>query len=381
MASMKRCKTNYAGVFYIEGMAANGKKTERIYYIRYRKDGKLVEEKAGRQYQDSMTPVKAAGIRSDKIEGKQQSNRDRRKAAEEVHHRRTIAHLWEAYRACLPDSRATQTDAGRYEKYLKQPFGNKEPHEIVKLDIDRLRTNLLKTLAPQTVKHVLTLLKRIVNYGCGLGWTAPLLFKIEMPSVDNIKTEDLTPEQMRCLFRAMETSPSETAANIMRLALYTGMRRGELFKLKWDDIDFERGFIHIREPKGGKSQKIPLNSSARALLQSLVKPGGEYIFPAKGGGQRNDIAKEVRAIRDAAGLPADFRPLHGLRHVYATMLASSGKVDMFTLQKLMTHKSPQMTQRYAHYRDEAMQRAANEVSSILNDALSMRDEEKEAARP
>jgi integrase len=159
------------------------------------------------------------------------------------------------------------------------------------------------------------------------------------------------------------------------------MRRGELFKLKWDDIDFERGFIHIREPKGGKSQKIPLNNSARDLLQSIAKQGNEYVFPAKGGGQRNDIAKEVRAIRDAAGLPADFRPLHGLRHVYATMLASSGKVDMFTLQKLMTHKSPQMTQRYAHYRDEAMQRAANEVSAILEDALAMRGEEQEAVRP
>ncbi|WP_417911115.1 tyrosine-type recombinase/integrase [Candidatus Electronema sp. PJ] len=382
MASMKRYKTNYAGVFYIEGMAANGKKTERIYYIRYRKDGKLVEEKAGRQYQDNMTPVKAAGIRSDKIEGKQQSNRDRRKAAdEEISQRRTVAHLWEAYRACLPDSRSTQSDAGRYAKYLKQLFGSKEPHELTKLDIDRLRTNLLKTLAPQTVKHVLTLLKRIVNYGCGLGWTAPLSFKIDMPSVDNIKTEDLTPEQMRRLFKAMETSTCVPAANMMRLVLYTGMRRGELFKLKWDDIDFERGFIHIREPKGGKSQKIPLNNSASALFQSLAKQGGEYVFPAQGGGQRNDIAKEVRAIRDTAGLPADFRPLHGLRHVYATMLASSGKVDMFTLQKLMTHKSPQMTQRYAHYRDEAMQRAANEVSAILEDALAMRAEEQEAVRP
>jgi integrase len=71
----------------------------------------------------------------------------------------------------------------------------------------------------------------------------------------------------------------------------------------------------------------------------------------------------------AAGLPADFRPLHGLRHVYATMLASSGKVDMFTLQKLLTHKSPQMTQRYIHYRDEALRRASDTVDDILSDAM------------
>jgi hypothetical protein len=91
------------------------------------------------------------------------------------------------------------------------------------------------------------------------------------------------------------------------------------------------------------------------------------ILPIRG---RQEVLKKSRTkIKKAAELPESFRPLHGLRHVYATMLASSGKVDMYTLQKQMTHKSTQMTQRYAHYRDEAMQRASNEVSGILEDAL------------
>jgi integrase len=374
MASMKRCRTNYPGVFYIEGKAADGKKTERIYYIRYRRNGTLVEEKAGRQHQDSMTPSRASGIRAERIEGRQLSNRERRREAEEQERRPTVDRLWEAYQLCLPGNQATKSDIGRYNKYLKQPFGGKETHELARLDIDRLRMDLLRKRAPQTVKHILTLLKRIVNYGCGLGWIAPLPFKIEMPPVDNIKTEDLTSAQLQSLFRVLETTPYAAAANMMRLALCTGMRRGELFKLKWDDVDFERGFIHIREPKGGKSQKIPLNSRARELLRSIPRRNSGYVFPDGSGGRRSEIAREARAIRDAAGLPADFRPLHGLRHVYATMLASSGKVDMFTLQKLMTHKSPQMTQRYAHFRDEAMQRAANEVSGILNDALAFREQ-------
>jgi integrase len=61
------------------------------------------------------------------------------------------------------------------------------------------------------------------------------------------------------------------------------------------------------------------------------------------------IQRYVNAIRDRVGLPKDFRALHGLRHVYSSMFASSDKVDMFTLQKLMTRKSPAMTQRYAYY--------------------------------
>jgi len=84
------------------------------------------------------------------------------------------------------------------------------------------------------------------------------------------------------------------------------------------------------------------------------------------GKQRRTIQHPLRRIRERAGLPKDFRPMHGLRHVFASMLASSGQVDMYTLQKLLTHKSPIMTQRYAHLRDEALKRA----SSVAGDLLS-----------
>lgn len=57
--------------------------------------------------------------------------------------------------------------------------------------------------------------------------------------------------------------------------------------------------------------------------------------------------------------------MHGLRHAYASMLASSGKVDMYVLQKLMTHKSPSMTQRYTHLRDEALKNGAGQIDDIF----------------
>jgi len=60
MPIKNRYKTKYAGVYYIEGKGASG--PEKIYYIIYRRNGKLIEEKAGRQYQDDMTPARAAGI-------------------------------------------------------------------------------------------------------------------------------------------------------------------------------------------------------------------------------------------------------------------------------------------------------------------------------
>jgi integrase len=231
----------------------------------------------------------------------------------------------------------------------------------------------LKTKSPATTRNILELLRRIINYGVKNNLCEGIKFTIEMPKLDNEKTEDLTPAQLASLLQAIENSSDIIAANMMKLALYTGMRRGEMFKLKWAHVDFDRGFISLVDPKGAKSQKIPLNDSARAIFNHLPRTS-DYVFPGKGGGQRVDVTKAVNKIRDAAGLPKTFRALHGLRHVYATMLASSGKVDLYTLQKLMTHKSPVMTQRYAHLRDSALRKASNLAGDIINDALTDKNE-------
>lgn len=121
----------------------------------------------------------------------------------------------------------------------------------------------------------------------------------------------------------------------------------------------------LKDPKGGPDQKIPVNDMARDLLNSLVRSKSPYVFPGRSGGMRTTMGVAARRIRKDAGLSDDFRPMHGLRHVYASMLASSGKVDMYVLQKLMTHKSPKMTQRYAHLRDDALKSGASQIDDIF----------------
>ena len=194
----------------------------------------------------------------------------------------------------------------------------------------------------------------------------PSRLTFEFPKLNNEKTEDLGPEQLQSLLAAIEEEPNRQVADLMLLALFTGMRRGELFRLKWEHVDYERGFILLVDTKGGVDQKIPLNPAARTLLEQHEVTDSPYVFPGRDGGQRVDIKKQVARIRDRAGLPKNFRPLHGLRHVYASILASSGQVDMYTLQKLMTHKSAAMTQRYAHLRDDALKRAGNVAGDIFN---------------
>ncbi len=371
MPIMVREKTQYPGVVYVTGTGANGR-PERIYYIRYRRSGKQVEEKAGRQFQDNMTPAKASRIRADRIRG-DASNQERREAertAKEAETGRwTIDRLFKEYCASKVMNKSLKTDGNRYEKHIKPLFGEKEPHEILALDVDRIRIRMSKTHKPQTVRHVLALLSRIVSFGIRKQLCPGLGFKIEFPSVDNKKTEDLTPNELSRLLHILETDHDIQAANLMKLALFTGMRRGELFRLKWEHVDFQRGFIFIDQPKGGKSAQIPLNDAARALLENHLRISGSlYVFPGRGGEQRTEIKRVVNRIKREAGLPADFRPLHGLRHTYASMLASSGEVDMYTLQKLLTHKTPLMTQRYAHLRDETLRAASNVAGRIIEQA-------------
>jgi len=375
----KRIKTNYPGVFYREARRIGGRGKERVYYIVFKKNGKVHEEKVGRQYADAMTPAQAARMRSGRIEGKRVSPKELREARERRRraeaNKWTIDRLWNYYRRQRGDYATLRTDKSNY-KHLKRKFGDKEPKEVIQRDVDWLRFSLARRKKPQTVKHVLQLLKRIINFGVNKGLCQGLNFKIEMPKVHNLKTEDLTKGQLRRFFEAIDKDEDIQAANILRMALFTGMRRGELFKLKWEDVDFERGFIQIRDPKGGPDQKIPLNNAAREVLASHPRSDSPYIFFGRGGKQRTEMRAPVNRIRKRAKLPEGFRPFHGLRHVYASMLVSSGKVDMYTLQKLLTHKSPQMTQRYAHLRDETLKRASDLAGSLVAEAVKGKKKKK-----
>jgi len=380
MPAQKRYKTKYPGVYYIQGKAVGTNKTEKIYYIVYRKEGKQIDEKAGRQYQDDMTPARAAGLRAEKIEGKQPSNKEKRTAEEAAKQAEaekwTIDKLFKEYKKGRKKNKGLKTDEGRYKNYLKKPFGDKEPKDIIALDVDRLRIRLLKKKSPQTVAHILNLLTWIVNFGINKNLGQGLSFQVQKPVVNNEKTEDLTPEQLTKLLKAIDKDTNIQAANMMKFALYTGMRRGEMFKLKWKDVNFDREFIKIIDPKGGPDQKIPLNDAARDLLKSHPKSRSQFVFPGRRGEQRTDIKHQVNRIKEDAGLPKDFRALHGLRHVYASMLASSGEVGMYTLQKLLTHKDPKMTQRYAHLRDDALKRASEVAGNIIQNASKAKDDQK-----
>ena len=121
--------------------------------------------------------------------------------------------------------------------------------------------------------------------------------------------------------------------------------------------------------KKQKTEVIPMNEQARAILNALPHTQSAYVFPGRYDDKaRTNISPMLKRVREKAGLPESFRPLHGLRHSFASWLASSGQVSMYELQKLLTHSSPQMTQRYAHLHDDALKKASGVASTLFSAA-------------
>ena len=363
----KATRTNIPGVYFIMGTSRATGKPERIFYISYYRNGKRHFEKAGRQVQDNMTPRIASGIRSDRMRGKELPNRERRaseKAAKETEAGRwTIDKLWTEYVKQRYHGKADLTDAANYRNHLKTVFGGMEPSELVPLDIDRLRVRLLKMRSPATVAKVLGLLRRIILFGEKKYIAKGPGFRIQLPKVNNEKTEFLTDAQVSAYIKVCREWADPQAGNFQLLELLTGMRRSEARSLRWENVDLDRGFLTLRGRKGGQDLTVPLSAAAKELLESHPhEDKNPYVFSGeRGKGPRGikQIAKTAREIRAAAGLPSDFRPNHGLRHAFASALASSGETDLYTIQKLLGHRTPLMTARYSHLHDEALRRGVD----------------------
>lgn len=284
----------------------------------------------------------------------------------------SLAEVWAKYLPWAKEHKKSWIDDDRYyRKHLELRFGGKTLDAISPLDLEKLKLDLKKGLnkrgnpyAPATIKHQLVILRRLYNLARRWGMydgKSPLE-SVSLPRIDNQKTEFLRDEELARLLATLDKWPIPESASFVKFALLTGLRRGELFKLTWDDVDFERSLIRLRDTKGGKTENLPISGEALEVLKSLDMES-TYVFPGKDGKQRKNFSGPWHRIREAAGLPKDFR-FHGLRHHFASVLVSNG-VDLAIVQKLLTHKDFKTTQRYAHLSPGALKEAAVRSGELL----------------
>jgi site-specific recombinase XerD len=168
-------------------------------------------------------------------------------------------------------------------------------------------------------------------------------------------------EEQRLRTEIRRKSPEHEAE--MDLALYTGMRRGEQFTLKWANVDLEHGILRVNGKTGIRS--IVVNSSARQALELLSArraPGTVFVCPDASHEDQIDQRRWFEKAVRAAGV-VKFR-WHDLRHTFASRLVMAG-VHLQPVQGLLGHKSIVMTMKYAHLSPEHLHAAAERIGPGL----------------
>ena len=146
------------------------------------------------------------------------------------------------------------------------------------------------------------------------------------------------------------------------VALHTGMRKGEVLKLKWENVDFERREITIVETKDDEDRVVPMNPLLFNLLLMLKSQDGkgEYVFTNPTTGKRYVEIKRAFTSACKKACIDDFH-FHDLRHTYASRLVRNG-ADLNTVKELLGHSSITTTQRYLHSQAEQKRIAVNTLS-------------------
>jgi integrase len=181
---------------------------------------------------------------------------------------------------------------------------------------------------------------------------------------DNKREHFLAGDEVARLTAALAEHRDPQAANIIRMLLLTGARRGEVLAMRWADLDLEAG-VWVKpsaHTKQKKAHRVPLSAPALQLLAGIPQ-AGEYVFPGRSGGHRVEIKGNWQAIRKAARLEGV--RVHDLRHSYASILASAG-LSLPVIGALLGHTQAQTTARYAHLFDDPVRAATERVGAIVS---------------
>ncbi len=185
--------------------------------------------------------------------------------------------------------------------------------------------------------------------------------RFKIPTGSKERVSYLQPGQLEKLLKA---SP-EWLRPIILLAKNTGIRRGNLADLEWEQVDLEQKTVILYETKNGDPVTIPLGDAACNILEDLrrSKNGGKYVFPHSTKQEMPKlITRAFTRARNKAGVKG-FR-FHDLRHDFATRLVKSG-VDLYRVGKLLAHKSVTMTKRYAHLDVEDLRSAVGVLDGAV----------------
>jgi integrase len=194
--------------------------------------------------------------------------------------------------------------------------------------------------------------------------------RVKMPEAPEGRTRHLQPKELHRLL----TACPPWLRPIVGLAVSTGMRRGELMRIQWKDVDTAGGRILLSLTKNGKPRFAYLNQLSMQVIDSLSpadRSPNETLFPGITPAQVT-----VAFIRASQAAEIEDFSLHDLRHTFASQLRMKG-ADLHTVGQLLGHKDLRMTARYSHLNPEYLGAAAGKLDEVFTEPLTFaRVEEK-----
>ena len=239
-------------------------------------------------------------------------------------------------------------------KALTNRLGGLAVNKIGQPEIAQLRDDLLlKGRSGTTVAHYLNAVSKVyqtLKAEWGLDVTNPVT-GIKRPKPNPPRVVRLSHEALEALIKACEAASEPLLAPIVKVALETGMRRGEILNLQWSDIDPERRRIYINRSKNGFARCIPASRRVLEVFNAVPKTHGSCVFPIDAESMRKHYERSVCRARsqwsDQSGNPFTSLTFHDLRHQALSQLSDQG-LSVFEVAEISGHKTLSMLKRYVH---------------------------------
>ncbi len=285
-----------------------------------------------------------------------------------------------------------QTYKGYIDNHIKPSIGKIPLEKLTPMELQKFYRKLLtkgrverieskdqpKGLSAKTVRNINQVISSAMDFAIAQRIISENPCKaVALPKIEHKEMQTIPAEQLQAfLTEAKATGVYE----MYYIELATGLRRGELLGLKWEDTDMQQGIIRVRRQVAridGKIVEAPLKTknsyrtvtispqAIEVLKQQKAKANDQYVFPSPNGGpiSPDSVNNMLKRVLKRAGIPKV--RFHDLRHTFATLALQNG-VDIKTVSGMLGHFSAGFTlDTYAHVTTSAQKEAAETIGNIL----------------
>jgi integrase len=290
----------------------------------------------------------------------------------------TVRHLCEAYlERHAAHKRSLRDDRRRIEQRILPVWGNRKADSISRADVAAIHSKIGQD-APYEANRTIALLSKMFELARRWGFV-PENAANPAHGIDKFREHKrdrwVTHEELPRVTAAIATEPNLYVRAALWLYLLTGVRKTELLKTRWEDVDLVRRVLRLPETKAGRIHYVPLSPPAISLLERMPREAGNpHLLPSTKvpGHHLVNIEKPWRRVRKAADVE-DVR-LHDLRRTVGSWLAQAGN-SLPLIGRVLNHTNPQTTAIYAHLGNDlarqALERHGELITSLAGVAFTV----------